>query len=120
MDEGEDPPDLSTLDSEGEDEAGPQSGRGAKYAKARAANEYYKARLAKLEFEQKSGKLVDGEAAQAAWFKLIKAAQTKIMGIPALCKSRVSDLPLKVVAEIDKICRQTLEDLAKGEDAADA
>lgn len=101
---------------QGGDAGGPPDDVGAStsYAKARAIREAYMARLAKLEFEERNGKLVDAEQARAARFKEIKAAQTRILGIPAACKTRVPDLPLAVVAVIDAVCRETLEDLANG------
>ena len=105
--------------AEPDDDPPPPAGRqpqGPSYAQSRAVREAYQARLAKLEFEQKSGKLVNADEVKAAWFKQIKAAQTRVMGIPAACKSRCSDLPLQVVATIEAICRETLEDLANGID----
>lgn len=88
--------------------------QGPSYAQSRAVREAYQARLAKLEFEQKSGKLVDADEVKVAWFKHIKAAQTRIMGVPAACKTRVPDLPLVVVATIEAIVREAMEDLANG------
>jgi hypothetical protein len=92
----------------------PKSGRGGAYANARAAREVYQAKLAKLEYEQKTDKLVDADQVKVAWFKHITAAKTRIMGIPAACKSRYSDLPLAVVATIEQVCHEALEDLANG------
>lgn len=86
------------------------------YAQSRAVREAYQARLAKLEFEQKSGKLVDADEVKVRWFKLVTAAKTKILGIPAACKTRVADLPLAVVTAIDMVCREALEDLANERD----
>jgi hypothetical protein len=93
---------------------GPRSGRGAGYAQARAAREVFQAKLAKLEYEERTGKLVNADEVKVAWYKHITAAKTRIMGIPASCKSRYSDLPLAVVAVIDQVCREALEDLANG------
>lgn len=93
---------------------GPVSGRGAGYAQARAEREVFQAKLAKLEYEERTGKLVAAEEAKMAWYKHITAAKTRIMGIPAACKSRYADLPLAAVAIIDQVCREALEDLANG------
>lgn len=92
------------------------TGRAPSLAQAKAVREAYLARLAKLEFEQKSGKLVSADEVKVRWFKRIKAAQTRILGIPAACKSRAADLPLAVVAMIDSVCREALEDLANDRD----
>lgn len=86
------------------------------YAQARAARERYNAELARIELEEKTGKLVNADDAVAQWAKHISSAKTRIMGIPAACKSRYSDLPLAVVAVIEKECRAALEDLANGVD----
>lgn len=93
---------------------GPRSGRGGSYAQARAAREVFQAKLAKLEYEERTGKLIDADQAKVAWFKHITAAKTRILGIPAACKSRYADLPLAAVAIIDQVCREALEDLANG------
>ena len=94
----------------------PSRQTGPSYAQSRAVREAYQARLAKLEFEQKSGKLVDADEVKVRWFKMITAAKTSILGIPAACKTRVADLPLSVVAAIDLVCREALEDLANERD----
>ena len=90
--------------------------QGPSYAQSRAIREAYQARLAKLDFEERSGKLVDADEVKIRWFKLITAAKTRIMGIPAACKTRIADLPLPVIAAIDAVCREALEDLANERD----
>jgi hypothetical protein len=52
------------------------------YAASRAAREGYNARLAKLEFEQKSGKLVDADQVRAQIFALGRRARDTMLGIP--------------------------------------
>lgn len=88
--------------------------RGGNYAQARAAREVFQAKLAKLEYEERTGKLVNADEVKVAWYKHITAAKTRIMGIPAACKSRYADLPLAAVAIIDQVCREALEDMANG------
>lgn len=70
----------------------------------------------KLEREaaKDEGRLLDASQVRDAWIKHITAAKTRILGIPAACKSRHSDLPLAVVATIDAQCRDALEDLSHG------
>jgi hypothetical protein len=89
---------------------------GPSLAQSKAVREAYMARLARLDFEERSGKLVSADEVKVRWFKRIKAAQTRILGIPAACKSRAADLPLAVVAMIDSVCREALEDLANARD----
>lgn len=86
------------------------------YYKSRARRTHYMAKIARLEYEQKQGRLVDAEEVAHQWSKVITAAKTRILGIPASCKSRVADLPMPVLAEIEKVCREVLEGLANGSD----
>lgn len=94
----------------------PAAPPGPSLAQYRAIREAYQARLAKLEYEQRIGQLVPADEVKVRWFKLITAAKTRILGIPAACKTRVSDLPLSVIAAIDEVCREALEDLANERD----
>lgn len=70
----------------------------------------------KLKLDEAKKKLVDADEVAAKWAKLITAAKTRILGIPAECKSRQADLSLDVIAVIDSVCREALEDLANGRD----
>lgn len=94
----------------------PQAGGGnaPTYAQSRAVREAYAARLSKLEYEERIGKLINADEVKLAWYKHITAAKTRIMGIPAACKMRYADLPLSAIAIIEQVCREALEDLADG------
>jgi len=65
---------------------GPQAGDTARlvssYAGSRAAHEAYRARMAKLEFERQSGKLVDADGVRAQIFALGRRARDTMLGIP--------------------------------------
>lgn len=52
------------------------------YAASRAAREAYLARLAKLEFEERSGKLVDADEVRAQIFGLGRRLRDALMGLP--------------------------------------
>ena len=52
------------------------------YAASRAAREAYMARLAKLDFEQRSGKLVDADEVRAQIFGLGRRLRDRLMGLP--------------------------------------
>ena len=52
------------------------------YAASRAAREGYQARLAKLEFEKRSGKLVDAYEVRAQHFALGRRVRDSLRGIP--------------------------------------
>ena len=70
--------------------AGEASGHGngdaarlvSSYAASRAAREGYQARLVKLDFEQRSGKLVDADEVRAQLFALGRRARDALMGVP--------------------------------------
>jgi len=91
----------------------PRSG-GGRYGDARAEREEFEAKLAQLKYETQVGVMVNAEEVKFEMAKLVTAAKTRIMGIPALCKSRYSDLPVPVVSLIERVCHETLEDLANG------
>ena len=81
-------PTLATGNGHGAGEAfvGPSGGDSARlvasYAGSRAAREGYNARLAKLEFEQRSGKLVDADQVKAQLFALGRRARDTLLGVP--------------------------------------
>jgi hypothetical protein len=81
-------PTLAPENGQGAGEAhnGPPAGDAARlvssYAASRAAREGYAARLAKLEFEQKSGKLVDADEVRAQIFALGRRARDSLLGVP--------------------------------------
>jgi hypothetical protein len=52
------------------------------YAASRAAREAYLARLAKLDFEERSGKLVDADQVRAQIFGLGRRLRDTLMGLP--------------------------------------
>lgn len=52
------------------------------YAASRAARESYLARLARLDFEQRSGKLVDADEVRAQLFGLGRRLRDALMGVP--------------------------------------
>jgi len=52
------------------------------YAASRAAREAYLARLAKLDFEQRSGKLVDADEVRVQIFGLGRRMRDALMGLP--------------------------------------
>jgi hypothetical protein len=89
---------------------------GMTLSEAKTAQAIIGARHDLLKFEQEQGILVRADEVKIRWSKRIKAAQTRILGIPAACKSRAADLPLAVVAMIDSVCREALEDLANDRD----
>lgn len=54
----------------------------ASYAGSRAVREGYNARIAKLEFEERSGKLVDADQVRAQIFALGRRTRDSLLGVP--------------------------------------
>lgn len=83
---------------------------------SRQIKEAYQARIAKIEYEEKMGKLVPADKMRERIFKHITAAKNKILGIHSKCKIECPELPPAAIAVIERICRETLEDIANGLD----
>ena len=82
---------------------------------AKAQREWYMAELARLEFEQKDGKLIDAEEAKSAWFKIITETKTKFLALPTKARANLPHLTLGDVSVIERLVRESLEELANGE-----
>ncbi len=73
-------PAVSRRTDQEEDEG---SGFGAsQYAKARAIREHYQARLAKLDYEERTGKLISKDEVQVASFNKFRQFRDNLMNIP--------------------------------------
>lgn len=57
-------------------------GRGPSYAQSRAIREAYMARLAKMDFEEKAGKLIPADGARVAIFNTARKARDMLMAVP--------------------------------------
>ena len=57
--------------------------RGPSFAKSRAIRELYMAKLAKLEFEQRSGKLTDRQEVEHAAFNAARTTRDRMLCIPS-------------------------------------
>lgn len=77
-----------------QDNGGGDAAGGPSYAKSRAVREHYQARLAKLEFDEKAGKLVPADTVRVSIFKTARSARDMLMAIP----DRVAPL---IVGQID-------------------
>lgn len=52
------------------------------YAESRAVHEGYRARIAKLELDVKTGKLIESDAVRVKWFNLTRRARDILLGLP--------------------------------------
>lgn len=110
--------DPTTADKEWQEKTNPAMARGKTevldYHRSRAIREAYEAQLAKLEYEEKTGKLVNAEETRMAWLKIITTAKTKLLAIPSKARASLPHLTLSDIATLEELVRQTLEDLAGG------
>lgn len=86
--------------------------KGPTYAQSRAVREVFSARLAKLEFEQKSGRLVDGEEMRKLWVSVAGIVKTKILALPTKAKQLIPRLTIEEYEILERIARESLEELA--------
>ena len=93
--------------------------RGVDYHKARAVRETYSARLAKLEFEERTAKLIRKDEVDIKYFQLARQLRDRMQQIPRKVAPEIVAL---VVADpdvcgvtdiLDVAIREALEDLAR-------
>lgn len=85
---------------------------------ATAEERKWKALRAEVQYKQELGELVpakDVESAQAALFTIIR---TKLLAVPGKARSNAPHLTLTDVALIDRLIRETLEELAEADPPA--
>lgn len=97
----------------------PEAEPGMSLAEASALEKVWKAKLAELEFEEKSGRLVSAEEVQAKWVELVTISKTKLLALPAKCKARIPRLTGAEVGIIDELIREALEELAADDGEGD-
>jgi hypothetical protein len=87
---------------------------GPSYAQSRAIKEAYNARLAKLEYEEKSGALVRTDSVKVSWFNVLRVLRDRTLNLPdRLAPLLASETDPKLVRELlDTELRQILNDVA--------
>lgn len=101
---GEDP---GSLDAD--DDIGPED-----YFKAKALREKYMAELARLNFREKAGELVEAKVIQEEWQKIVTATKTKLLSVPSKLRARVPHLTTADIATVEEEIRAALVELAQG------
>lgn len=92
---------------------------GPSLAQSRAIREAYQARLAKLEFEQKSGKLVDAAEVKVRAFKMARSARDALLGLPdRLAPVLASETDVQVVHrllldDIERTCQRLADEASR-------
>lgn len=90
-------------------------GGGPSYAQSRAIKEAYLARLAKLEYEEKSGAVVRTDNVKVAWFNILRVLRDRILNLPdRLAPLLAAETDPKTIREfLDAELRQILTDAAE-------
>ncbi len=82
------------------------------FAQARTAEMIYKAKLRKLEFETKSGKLVATDEVKAQWFRLVRDIRDKLLAVPAKLAPQLA--ALTDVRQVRELLDVEVEAILKG------
>lgn len=97
--------------------AQPSAHAGPSFAQSRALREAYNARLAKLEFEERSGKLVDIDQLKIEAFKVHRRVRDAVLNIPDRCAPQlatmtdVADIHAYLLGEITQALRMLASDV---------
>lgn len=92
--------------------APPERSTGLTLAQATTIEKAYKAKLAKLDYEERSGKLINAADVEARWAELVSQSRTRLLGIPTRAKQQDPDLSIAQLAMLEALIREALEDLA--------
>lgn len=87
---------------------------GPSYAQSRAVREAYNARLAKLEYEERTKSMVKIDTVKVAWFSILRVLRDRAMNLPdRLAPVLASETDQKVVRDLlEAELRQILDDAA--------
>ena len=92
-----------------DDTAGPLN-----YNEAKTKETTYKARLRRLEYEERSGSLVNAVEVKAQWQELAQGLRTRLMSIPQALAPRLASMTEShdIRIALDEAIRQALQDVA--------
>lgn len=109
---GDDPP-----DDEDEFESTTPAAAGAPLAGTslvdiKRVTETYKAKTAKLEFEERSGKLVNADQVKIGFVNMVTAAKTRLMSVPSKAKTRIPTLTIHDIEALEDLIADALQEIA--------
>ncbi len=81
---------------------------------ASAREKEWKARLAELEYNERTGQLVDAVKLEAKLVEAHTRARTKLLGLPAKMKTAIPALTRADLVTVDRLIREALEEIATG------
>jgi phage terminase Nu1 subunit (DNA packaging protein) len=86
------------------------------YTESQARKMFEQANLLELERKQKEGLLLPAEQVERVWANSVTIARTKLLGVPTRLRQRIPHLTLEEIAIAEELIRESLEELAGGED----
>jgi len=92
--------------------AGSRTGNTPTITESKQIKEAFLARIAKLEYERMSGKVVPLDEMNREWLKVCGAVKTKLLGIPSKLKGKLEHLTLEDIATIEDEIRAAMADLS--------
>lgn len=81
---------------------------------SRAISEAYKAKIARLEYEEAAGNLVNAEEVKKEFASMISIARSHLLAIPSKLKGRLPHLTVDEISILDELVREALESIADG------
>jgi hypothetical protein len=81
-------------------------------SQASAEEKRWKAKLAELQYKQRSGELVDAKEMADSVAHVFTVCRTKLLALPSKAKAAIPHLTHVEVATLDDLVRQALEELA--------
>lgn len=87
---------------------------GPSLAEATAAKNHWQAELARLKFQREAGELVQAAEVRGRIEKVFRACVTKLLAVPSRAKQALPHLSPSDLAEIERLQREALEELASG------
>jgi hypothetical protein len=106
------PAELPDADDAGPDTPDDAGGAELTLSQASAEEKRWKAKLAELQYKQRSGELVDAKEMADSVAHVFTVCRTKLLALPSKAKAAIPHLTHAEVTALDAIVRQALEELA--------
>lgn len=90
-------------------------GEGPSLAEATAAKNHWQAELARLKYQREAGELVAAAEVRGRLEKVFRACVTKLLAVPSRAKQALPHLSPADLAELERLQREALEELASGD-----
>lgn len=94
----------------------PGGNEGPSLAEATAAKNHWQAELARLKYQREAGELVPAAEVRGQLEKVFRACVTKLLAVPSRAKQALPHLSPADLAELERLQREALEELASGAD----